>query len=129
VYWARREERTMRLTVLVNGGDPQARDEYAVLWLDVDERIWSRESHSGIELPSWGKLQTDEDSVLLCGPEENAPLCTLHGMSFGRGARAAIQQGAAAWVSTRTGAPSTGHWHMQAVDRQVEPAEHSEFKT
>jgi hypothetical protein len=119
----------MRLTVLVNGSDPLAREDYAVLWLDIDERVWSRESHSGIDLPSWGTLRDDEGTMLLCGPEENAPLCTLHGLSFGRGVRAAIQQGAAAWISTKSGTLADGRWHLQAIDRQMEPAEHSEFRT
>ncbi|WP_338927078.1 DUF3564 family protein (plasmid) [Mycetohabitans endofungorum] len=118
----------MRLTILVNGSDPQARDDLAVLWPDIDERVWSRESHSGIDLPSWGRLRDEDDTMLLCGPEENAPLCTLHGSRFGRGVRAAIEHGAAAWVSTRSGEPVDDRWRLQAVNHEVEPAKPNELR-
>nr|WP_323073759.1 DUF3564 family protein [Mycetohabitans endofungorum] len=31
-------------------------------------------------------------------------------------------------VNTRSGEPVDGRWHLQAVEREVEPAEHSEFR-
>jgi hypothetical protein len=118
----------MHLTILVNGSDPQARDDFAVLWPAIDERVWSRELHSGIDLPSRGRRRDEDDTMLLCSPEENAPLCTLHGLRFGRGVRAAIEHGAAAWVSTRSGEPADGRWHLQAIERDVKPAEHSALR-
>jgi hypothetical protein len=118
----------MRLTILINGSDPTVNHDYAVLWLDTEERRWSREAHDGIDLPPWGELHDDNDGVTrLCAPSADTPLCTLRGLHVDRRQRVSSAQGFAAWESGRTRVPMSGFWRLQAVDRMPVHAENSLF--
>jgi hypothetical protein len=98
-----------------------------VLWLDTDERRWSREAHQGIDLPPWGELRDTDGVTTLCAPSTDAPLCTLRGLHVDRKQRVSSAEGAAAWTCVRARAPATGYWRLQAVDRQPVRAEHRVF--
>ncbi|SEI64425.1 DUF3564 domain-containing protein [Paraburkholderia diazotrophica] len=117
----------MRLTILINGSDPTVNHDYAVLWLDTDERRWSREAHDGIDLPPWGELHDEGGVTKLCAPSADAPLCTLNGLHVDRRQQVSSAQGSAAWSSDRTRSPMNGFWRLQAVDRLPVHAEHSVF--
>jgi hypothetical protein len=117
----------MRLTILINGSDPTVNHDYAVLWLDTEERRWSREAHDGIDLPPWGELHDEGNVTTLCAPLADAPLCTLSGLHVDRRQRVSSAQGTAAWSSDRTRTPMNGYWRLQAVDRLPVNAEHSVF--
>ena len=86
----------MRLTILINGSDPTVSHDYAVLWLDTDQRRWSREAHQGIDLPPWGELRDEGGVTTLCAPSTDAPLCTLRGLHVDRKQRVSAAQGDAA---------------------------------
>jgi hypothetical protein len=118
----------MRLTILINGSDPTVNHDYAVLWLDTDERVWSREAHDGIDLPPWGELRDENGVTTLCAQSADAPLCTLRGLHVDRHQHVSAAQGAAAWSSATKHAPMDGLWRLQAVDRQNVAAEHSVFR-
>ena len=117
----------MRLTILINGSDPTVSHDYAVLWLDTDQRRWSREAHQGIDLPPWGELRDGGGVTTLCAPSTDAPLCTLRGLHVDRKQRVSAAQGDAAWTAVRNRAPTSGFWRLQAVDRQNVRAENSVF--
>jgi hypothetical protein len=117
----------MRLTILINGSDPTVSHDYAVLWLDTDERRWSREAHQGIDLPPWGELRDADGVTTLCAPSTDAPLCTLRGLHVDRKQRVSSAEGSAAWTCVPARAPTTGYWRLQAVDRQPVRAEHRVF--
>lgn len=118
----------MRLTILINGSDPTVNHDYAVLWLDTDERVWSRESHDGIDLPPWGEMHDENGVTTLCAPSEEAPLCTLRGLHVDRHQRVSTAHGTAAWSSVEKHIPMDGFWRLQAVDRQSVSAENSVFR-
>lgn len=50
----------MRLTIRINGSESATRQAFAVLWVDTDEGLWSREAHQGLDLPTWGKVRDVE---------------------------------------------------------------------
>ncbi|WP_153101816.1 DUF3564 family protein [Paraburkholderia hayleyella] len=135
----------MRLTILLNGPSPQTPHEsrescescdYAVLWLDTEERRWSREAHEGVDLPPWGRLRQEHGVTMLCSAGNDAPLCTLYDLSVTTDADAADAatccqaqtRGPVAWsgLSGRH-VPIGGSWQLQAIDRQRVRAEHSVF--
>jgi hypothetical protein len=117
----------MRLTILINGSDPTVNHDYAVLWLDTDQRRWSRESHDGINLPEWGELRDADGVTSLCAPRDDAPLCTLRGLHVNRRQEISSAHGDATWSCKSSHRPMQGQWRLQAVDRKVVRAEHSLF--
>lgn len=117
----------MRLTILINGPDPTVNHDYAVLWLDIEQQRWSRESHDGIELPAWGELRDADGVTTLCAPSADTPLCTLRGLHVDRRQHVSKSQGDATWSREASHAPMSGFWRLQAVDRQAIRAEHELF--
>ncbi|RDU94695.1 DUF3564 family protein [Trinickia dinghuensis] len=116
----------MRLTILINGSDPTVNHDYAVLWLDTDEHVWSRESHDGIDLPPWGELRDEGGVTNLCAPTAEQPLCTLRGLHVERDCPTAAQ-GGAQWSSGRMG-HAHGVWRLQAVEKMAVRPENSVFR-
>jgi hypothetical protein len=121
------EQLSMRLTILVNGSDPTVNHDYAVLWLDTEERVWSRESHNGIDLPPWGEMRDENGVTNLCAPTADTPLCTLRGLHVDRDQPSAAQ-GAAEWSCTARRVPMDGVWRLQAVERRSVQPENSVFR-
>lgn len=117
----------MRLTILINGSDPTVNHDYAVLWLDTEQRRWSREAHQGIDLPEWGELHDENGVTTLCAPSTDAAVCTLRGLHVDRKQRVSSPQGVAAWTAVPTHKTTSGFWRLQAVDRQTIQAENSVF--
>lgn len=117
----------MRLTILINGSDPTVNHDYAVLWLDTEERVWSRESHDGIDLPPWGELRDEGGVTQLCAPTAEQPLCILRGLHVERDCPTAAQ-GGAQWASSGKRTQTDGVWRLQAVEKQVVRPEHSVFR-
>lgn len=117
----------MRLTILINGSDPTVNHDYAVLWLDTDEHVWSRESHDGIDLPPWGELRDDGDVTKLCAPTTDLPLCTLSGLHV-QSEFPTAAQGGAQWSCAGKTARTDGVWRLQAVEKRTVNPEHSVFR-
>ncbi|HTH73815.1 MAG TPA: DUF3564 domain-containing protein [Trinickia sp.] len=117
----------MRLTILINGSDPTVNHDYAVLWLDTEERVWSRESHDGIDLPPWGELRNEGGVTQLCAPTADQPLCILRGLRVERDSPTAAQ-GGAQWASSGKRTQIDGVWRLQAVEKQAVRPEHSIFR-
>jgi hypothetical protein len=117
----------MRLTILINGSDPTVNHDYAVLWLDTDERVWSRESHDGIDLPPWGELRDEGGVTKLCAPTAEQPLCTLSGLHVEADCPTAAQ-GGASWSSSGKPVKTDGVWRLQAVEKRAVLPEHSVFR-
>jgi hypothetical protein len=110
----------MRLTIRINGSESETRQSYAVLWVDTDEGLWSREAHQGIDLPSWGKVRDVEGEMALCAGDSGSAVCQLKGLTFGATQR---EQGPAVLA----GAHPAGAWRLQAVDRCTTRPEYQEF--
>ena len=117
----------MRLTILINGSDPTVNHDYAVLWLDTDERRWSREAHEGIDLPRWGELHDTDGIINICAPSTSDPLCTLSGLQVDGKQQIAAAEGTAKWIASSAGKHAVGYWRLQAIDRQTIRAEDRVF--
>ncbi|RQS36428.1 DUF3564 family protein [Burkholderia sp. Bp8992] len=109
----------MRLTIRINGSDSATRHAFAVLWVDTDEGLWSREAHQGIDLPTWGKVRDVEGAMALCAADSGNAVCQLKGLSFGAMQR---EQGPAVLAGDHAGA-----WRLQEVDRCTTQPEYREF--
>ena len=105
----------MRLTILINGPDPTVNHDYAVLWLDTGEQLWSREAHAGIDLPEWGEIHYSGDTTVLSRSAE--PLCVLHGLRLSRREEVSCADGIATLAHEASYAQTAWHWRLQAVDR------------
>lgn len=116
----------MRLTILINGPDPTVNHDYAVLWLDTQEQRWSREAHSGVDLPAWGEIVTRGSETVLCASTTVEPLCVLHDLHITRRNDVSRSDGL---VSLAYDAlkKTTWRWRLQAVDRAPVRAESALF--
>ncbi|MEA3122461.1 MAG: hypothetical protein QOH33_2039 [Paraburkholderia sp.] len=117
----------MRLTILINGPDPTVNHDYAVLWLDTEEHVWSRESHDGIDLPPWGDVHDENGVTQLCPHSGDTPVCTLNGLRIDRNRGVAVAQGEAQWSCAAKPAPTGGLWRLQAVEKKSVRPENSVF--
>ena len=108
----------MRLTIRINGSESATRHAFAVLWVDTDEGLWSREAHQGMDLPTWGKVRDVEGAMALCAADSGNAVCQLKGLSFDATQR---EQGCGARRQ------SPGAWRLQAVDRCTSEPEYREF--
>ncbi|RQR65836.1 DUF3564 family protein [Burkholderia sp. Bp9126] len=110
----------MRLTIRINGSESATRQSFAVLWVDTDERLWSREAHQGIDLPTWGKVKDVEGAMALCAADSGRAVCRLQGLSFDAKQR---EQGTAELA----GEHAKGAWRLQEVDTCTIQPEYKEF--
>lgn len=117
----------MRLTILINGPDPTVNHDYAVLWLDTKEHVWSRESHDGIDLPEWGDMRDEDGVTKLCPHQNSTPVCTLSGLHVDRDERVAAAQGPAEWSCAAKPLSTGGLWRLQAVEKKAVLPENSVF--
>ncbi|MBN3725259.1 DUF3564 family protein [Burkholderia sp. Ac-20379] len=118
----------MRLTIRINGSSQATRQpSFAVLWVDTDEQLWSREAHQGIDLPRWGKVRHLEGAVALCAADGGEALCRLQGLSIDQliGSASADEHGDAQLGGQTAG----GAWRLQAVERCATQAENRGFTT
>lgn len=117
---------TMRLTILINGPDPTVNHDYAVLWLDTEEHRWSREAHSGVDLPEWGKLEAYGTKTVLAGSASTEPLCVLHDLWIRQHGELSGADGMAT-LAQLPQSKTIWHWRLQAVDRTQVRAESALF--
>ncbi|WP_277182929.1 DUF3564 family protein [Caballeronia sp. BR00000012568055] len=128
----------MRITLKLDAFSDAKTSDYAVIWLDQESGRWSRESHDGIELPSWGIWKPTENGTLLLPPDAGTLLFLLRGLRLGaspgfadRRDSQAEQNGRVvclrADMRNRSRLMSMGHWHVQCVDRDSIVAEHEIF--
>ncbi|WP_323121343.1 DUF3564 family protein [Burkholderia alba] len=104
----------MRLTIRINGSSPSTQQSFAVLWLDTEEQLWSREAHQGINLPTWGKVKDVEGAIALCAADSGEALCQLQGLSFEKvGPTVDAGHGDVVLGDKRY---AEGAWRLQAVD-------------
>ena len=108
----------MRLTILINSPERTVDPDFALVWLDTREKRWSRESHHGVDLPTWGEIQASDDQTVLCAPASDRPLCMISGLIVTQRQEISATQGPAIWLSSELQAPGPGHWRLQAVDRE-----------
>ena len=108
----------MRVSILVNSVDPTACHDYAVLWLDPTQRVWTRQTCVGIALPPEGPIVERDDAMLLTDAEANANVLLTIG-NFHLDAREQLTAifGTAAWFSMTRHANIDGRWHLRAVER------------
>jgi len=108
----------MRLTIRINGTSQTTRQpSYAVLWVDTDEQLWSREAHQGIDLPCWGKVKHVEGAVALCAADGDEALCRLQGLSIEQAsATASAPRADGHGTAVLGGGEQSGAWRLQAVD-------------
>ncbi|WP_321889481.1 DUF3564 family protein [Paraburkholderia bannensis] len=116
----------MRLTILINGPDPTVNHDYAVLWLDTDEQRWSREAHSGVDLPEWGEMATAGSRTILAGAGSREPLCVLNNLQVSRHGEVSGADGIASMTQDPR-SKTAWHWRLQAVDRTGARAESALF--
>ena len=110
----------MRLTIRINGSDSATRHAFAVLWVDTDEGLWSREAHQGFNLPTWGKVKDVEGAMALCAADGGKAVCRLQGLSFDT---ASHEHGAA----VMEGSQAKNAWQLQEVDTFTIEPEYKEF--
>ncbi|MEM5450693.1 MULTISPECIES: DUF3564 family protein [Paraburkholderia] len=117
----------MRLTILINGSDPAVNHEFALVWIDLDQKRWSRESHEGVDLPSWGDVRAGGDETVLCAPQTDAPLCIMRGLSLNERQEVHSGHGDASWPDNSACRETAWQWRLQAVDRKSVRAANSLF--
>src|SRR5260370_12823056 len=119
-------EDTMRLTIkLDQHTDP---DVFAVLWLDLETRQWSREMHSGVDIPSWGLVRTAPGATLICDPDSTDALCAMSGLDLDDRTRLVeSQSGHVVWYGNSSLSVSLDHCHVQCIEPESIEAENQGF--
>lgn len=113
----------MRLTVRINENTSAPRQAFAVLWLDTDRRLWSREAHQGIDdLPPWGTLEILGGEIALHGAGSERTLCRLQGLSFSD-----LSPGHEHGMAEVGLGRVRGAWRVQAIDASQAAPERSDF--
>lgn len=114
----------MRITIHLSTFDERHPCAYAILWVDRDTQRWSRESHFGLDLPTWGIVHSQPGVTLLCAPHDGSPLCELDGLALdGEDGPFEGEAGGARWCSDK----ARGHWHVQCIDEELALPEHGLF--
>ncbi|ANB72715.1 hypothetical protein AYM40_10305 [Paraburkholderia phytofirmans OLGA172] len=109
----------MRLTIHLDTFDRVNPMAFAILWLDNETRQWSREGHTGLELPEWGALHVDCGNTLVCGPHDSTPCCVLEGLDLNATSGPFEgETGRAQRCSDAGRSLMAGHWHVQCVDHE-----------
>jgi hypothetical protein len=117
----------MRLTILINGSDPSVHHDFALVWIDLDQQRWSRESHAGVDLPSWGDVRAEGDETVLCAPQNDTPVCIMRGLGLSAGQAIDSGKGDASWTGNNARNETAWQWRLQAIDRKSVRAEHALF--
>ncbi|KAK45589.1 hypothetical protein BG58_16505 [Caballeronia jiangsuensis] len=136
----------MRITIKLDAFDHTSDSAFAVLWLDRENGRWSREGHDCLDVPTWGTWKSTSSGTQLFGPDASNAAFTLHGLRLGtpRSMHTAVgapeatahkewesQKGRADYfgcdASSEPRSLSSGHWHVQCIDRESTIAEHEVF--
>lgn len=112
----------MRLTVRIKQDGSHSARAFAVLWLDTEQRVWSREAHQGIDLPDGGTLESQGGTVALQCADDHHTVCRLQGLSFSS-LSSVPKEGQADLPANR----AHGAWRVQAVDDSSSAPENAIF--
>ena len=116
----------MRITIKLD--QPEDPDRFAVLWLDLESSHWSREMHSGVDIPSWGLLRTAPGATLICDPDSTDALCALTGLNLEDRTRLIEDQfGDVAWYGDSNREARLDRWHVQCIEFDSIEAENEVF--
>jgi hypothetical protein len=122
------EGNTMRITIHLNTFDRIDPTSYAILWLDDESLMWSREAHMSLPLPQWGNVRLNAESTLLCALHDGWPRCVLQGLQLRQhGGPFEGETGCALWYEDDGSLAKVGSWHIQCVDDTSTRAESSVF--
>ncbi|MCP3724724.1 DUF3564 domain-containing protein [Paraburkholderia sp. CNPSo 3272] len=117
----------MRITLHLDTFDRIDPNAYAILWLDNETCKWSREGHTGLQLPEWGMLRVEAHGTLVCDSHDVHPLFILEGLALeAQSGPFEGESGEALW-RCENGPRIAGHWHVQCIDKDAVLAEHSVF--
>lgn len=114
----------MRITIHLSTFDELNPCAYAIVWIDRDARKWSRESHFGVALPQWGRVDSQPDVTRLCAPDGGPAVCELSGFDLDSADGPFEGETGGARLCDEN---ARGHWYVQCVDTETSPAEHSVF--
>ena len=116
----------MRITIKLD--QPADLDAFAVLWLDLELRHWSREMHSGVDIPSWGLVRTAPSATLICDPDSTDALCALTGLDLEDRTRLIEGQfGDVVWYCDSNFEVRLDRWHVQCIESDSIEAENEVF--
>ena len=116
----------MRITIKLD--QPEDPDRFAVLWLDLDLSHWSREMHSGVDIPSWGLLRTVPSTTLICDPDSTDTLCALTDLDLEDRTRLTEGQfGRVVWCGHANLEAPLDRWHVQCIESDSIEAENEVF--
>ncbi len=116
----------MRITIKLD--QPEDPDRFAVLWLDLDMGHWSREMHSGVDIPSWGLLRTAPSATLICDPDSTDTLCALTDLDLEDRTRLTEGQfGRVVWHGDANLEARLARWHVQCIESDSIEAENEVF--
>ena len=118
------EDMTMRITIHLSTFDELNPCAYAIVWIDRDARKWSRESHFGLDLPTWGIVTSQRGVTRLCSPRADEAICELTGFDLGSDEGPFEGETGGAQLC---GVKARGHWPVQCVDEEATLAENSVF--
>jgi hypothetical protein len=107
----------MRVSILIHCADPTVSHDYAVVWLDTENLVWSVHAHQGIALPERGDVHEETGVVTLCGRDSEHPLFTLTELAVERRVCLRSTQGQAVWFSADHNRRISGCWHLRAIER------------
>lgn len=116
----------MRITIKLD--QPADPDAFAVLWVDLELHHWSREMHSGVDIPSWGLLRTAPSATFICDPDSADALCTLTGLDLDDRTRLIEGQfGHVVWHGESNLKVRLDRWHVQCIESDSIEAENEVF--
>jgi hypothetical protein len=116
----------MRITIKLD--QPANADAFAVLWLDLKTHHWSREMHSGVDIPSWGLMRAAPGTTLICAPDSPDSLCALTGLDLeDRTHLVESQSGQVSWHGNSNPGAQLDRWHVQCIESNSTEAEHEVF--
>jgi hypothetical protein len=121
-------EISMRITVHLDCFDCDMPNAYAIVWIDLIARRWSREGHAGMTPPQWGNAVFCDGRAYLMSFGSEQAWCVLEG--FDPGAHSQLfegEQGRAWWCRYVNRPPVPGEWRVQWVDLTLAAAEHELF--
>jgi hypothetical protein len=107
----------MRITIHLDSFDRLDPCAYAIVWIDKETGKWSREGHTGVEIPEWGEYRATPGGTGLFEEGERLALCTIEGLDLAahegpfEGETGRVQ-----WHACNCTEPVTGSWHVQCVD-------------
>lgn len=118
----------MRVTVHLDRFDQLDPSAYAIIWIDIEAKKWSREGHAGVTLPEWGQCCPSPCGTSLLTCEEQREVCTLEGLDLeASDGPFEGECGAAQWPPRVSAAPLDARWRVQCIDESMPDPEDGLF--